>query len=269
MPARVYQLTGTVIFILASACALGDTTTGDIWLQRDGTSIYAGAFFANYDSKLRKSSDDLLGTRIDLEEDLGMDDDDVILRAAIAARPWPKHRFFFSYMNMDRTGDKALDSDIAFDGVIFPAGTQVDSKLNLGMYRGGYTWSFLQQQSWELGLSVGVYLIDLDVRLGSKDFDIRAEDGTTEPFPMVGLSGTWLLGKDWLIRGGAEAFAIDRGNTDGDFYNVSLSGEYQVTENLSLGAGYDLVSIDAKDTKNNDEIDYNYDGAMIYLRWQL
>jgi hypothetical protein len=263
------QLPLAIVLLFASTQVMSDPVAENIWLQRDGTSVNVGVYLANYDTTVRKSSDDVLGTRIDLEDDLGMDSDDEVARFAIAVRPWPKHRFFFSYMDMDRNGDQALDEDITFDGITFPAGTQVGSKLDLGMYRGGYTWSFLQNDSWELGLSLGLYLIDLDVRLESTDHQIRADDSTTEAFPMVGFTGTWLVSDDWLISGTAEAFSIDSGNTDGDFYNLRLIAEYAVTEKLSIGAGYDLVSIDAKDTKKNDSIDYEYDGALIFLRWQF
>jgi hypothetical protein len=263
------QFVFVLLLILASPHTRSETATENIWQQRDGTALSAGLFLVNYSSKIRSSTDDTLGTLIKLEDDLGLEEDDEILRVEFVTRPWPKHRFFLSYMEMDRNGNQTLDKDITFNGVTFPAGLQAGSKLDVGMYRGGYTWSFLQNDEWELGLSAGVYYIDLDMHLESVDHQVRAQDSTGEPFPMFGLSGTWLVNKDWLIRGTAEAFKIDRGNTDGDFYNIRFAGEYSITEALSVGAGYDLVRIDAENTKNNDEIVYDYDGAVIFLRWQF
>jgi hypothetical protein len=86
---------------------------------------------------------------------------------------------------------------------------------------------------------------------------------------MLGFSGSWLLGKDWLIRGTAEAFSIDMNDTEGDFYNVRLECEHAFTESISLGAGYYLVRIDAEDTKQNNKVKYDYDGALVFLRWHL
>ncbi len=258
-----------VLALLASNPTWSETEVENIWQQRDGTAISAGLFLVNYSSKVRSSSKSETGTLINLEDDLGLDNDDEILRIEFVTRPWPKHRFFLSYMDMDRNSTQALPKDITFDGVTFPAGLNVGSKLDVGLYRGGYTWSFLQNDEWELGLSVGVYYIDLDMHLESVDHQIRAEDSTGEPFPMLGLSGTWLVNKDWIIRGTAEAFKIDKGNTEGDFYNVRLAGEYAVSEHLSIGAGYDLVRIDAEDTNKDNKIIYDYDGAVIFLRWQF
>jgi hypothetical protein len=255
------------ILIFASSYARSESAAVNIWQQRDGASLSAGVFLANYSSKIQKSTSTTLGTRIDLEDDLGMDSDDKILRLTIAARPWPKHKFFLSYMDMGRDGDEVLSKDIEFDGVSFPIDTRVKTKLDLEMYRGGYTWSFLQNQEWELGLSLGLYWIDLDMQMESLDGQFRSEDSVSDPFPMIGFSGSWLVNEEWLIRAAAEAFKIDHNDTDGDFYNIRLAGEYALTESISLGAGYDLVRINAENTKKNNEIDYDYDGAVVFLRW--
>ena len=84
---------------------------------------------------------------------------------------------------------------------------------------------------------------------------------------MVGFSGTWLINDDWLIRGAAEAFTIDQNDIDGDFYNVRLAAEYELTKRFSVGAGYDFVRISAEQTEKNNEIDYDYDGVVVFVRW--
>jgi hypothetical protein len=58
-------------------------------------------------------------------------------------------------------------------------------------------------------------------------------------------------------------------DTEGDFYNVRLECEYAFTESISIGAGYDLVRIDAEDTKKNNKVRYDYDGALVFLRWHF
>jgi hypothetical protein len=256
-----------LILIFVSSYTRSETTEENIWQQRDGTSLSAGVFLSNYDSKIQKSTRTDLGTLIDLEDDLGMDSDDELLRLSISTRPWPKHQFFLSYMDMGRDGDEVLSKDIEFDGVSFPIDTRVKTELDLEMYRGGYTWSFLQNQEWELGLSLGLYWIDLDMDMESLDGQFRSEDSVSDPFPMIGFSGSWLLSDEWLIRAAAEAFKIDHNDTDGDFYNIRLAAEYALTESISLGAGYDLVRINAENTKKNNEIDYDYDGVVVFLSW--
>lgn len=67
---------------------------------------------------------------------------------------------------------------------------------------------------------------------------MNADYSESEPFPMMGFSGSWLINEDWPIRGTAEAFSIDMNDTEGDFYNVRLECEYAFTENISIGAGY-------------------------------
>ena len=257
------------VLAVASAHALSDTDGQNIWQKRDGLSLTAAAFNPNYETKIRKSRGDTDGSLISLEDDLGLDDDDVIPVLSLAFRPWAKHKFFLSYMGMDRDAQKVLSEDLSFDGITFPAGTDVDTEFNIDMYRAGYTWSFLQNESWELGVSVGAYWVEMDMQMSAFKGFLDADYDESEPFPMFGFSGSWLLNDNWLIRGTAEAFRIDMGDTEGDFYNVRIEAEYAVTENISLGAGYDLVRIDVEDTKKNNRVTYDYDGALAFVRWHF
>jgi hypothetical protein len=138
-------------WILSCGQALCDSIAENSWQQRDGLSLSAGVFLPNYDTTVRKSSDSADGSNISLEDDLGLDDDDEIPVVSIAIRPWSRHKFFFSYMSMDRDAAKVLSEDLIFDGVTFPAGMDVDTEFNIDMYRAGYTWSFIQNAAWELG----------------------------------------------------------------------------------------------------------------------
>jgi hypothetical protein len=257
----------TLPLLALSAWAAGDTNDESVWQKRDGMSISVGLYMPNYDTKIRKSNSATEGSEIDLEDDLGLDDDDELPVFSIAMRPWSRHKFFFSYMSMDRDAKHVLTEDLIFDGITFPEGTDVDTDFGIDMYRAGYTWSFLQNESWELGLSLGAYWLTMDMKLSAVDGVIQADYSESEPFPMIGFSGSWLPGKNWLVRATAEAFTIDMNDTEGDFYNVRVEAEYTITENIAIGAGYDLVGIDAKDTKKNNKVNYDYDGALVYVRW--
>jgi hypothetical protein len=256
-------------WVLASGHTLGESNDKSIWQQRDGLTLSAGVFLPNYDTTIRKSSGSVDGSNISLEDDLGLDDDDEIPVVSVAIRPWSRHKFFFSYMGMDRDASKVLSEDLSFDGVTFPAGMDVDTDFDIDMYRAGYTWSFMQNAAWELGLSVGAYWVDMDMKLAALDGAVKAGYSESEPFPMIGFSGSWLLNENWLVRGTAEAFSIDMNDTEGDFYNVRLECEYAFTEHLSIGAGYDLVRIDAEETRKNNKINYDYDGAVAFVRWHF
>lgn len=264
---RIFARTIALLCLASSANVLSDT--GSVWQQRDGLSVSAGVFLPNYDTEIRKSGSSTDGSKINLEDDLGLDKDDEIPMVSITFRPWSKHKFFISYMSMDRDADEILDEDIIFDGITFPAGINVDTTFDIGMFRAGYTWAFLQRESWELGFSVGAYQVKMDMEVEAFNGVVSGDYNESEAFPMIGFSGSWLPSDKWLIRGTAEAFSIEINETEGDFYNVRLECEYAITARLSIGAGYDLVRIDAEDTKRNNEVNYDYDGALAYLRWHF
>jgi hypothetical protein len=123
-----------VVAMLHTALASAETL-----LPRDRFSLDAGVFIADYSSELRKSSDER-GTNIDLEDVLGLDEDDEILRFGASYRVRDRHELFVSYMNMDRDAAERIDIEIIYDGVVFPIGTDVETNWDLDIYRGGYTF---------------------------------------------------------------------------------------------------------------------------------
>jgi len=269
IPTRVATLLTACLFFTINTQALSAPSEHNSWKQRDGLSLSVGAFAPNYDTTVRKSSADTDGSSIALEDDLGLDDDDLVPTLSLAFRPWERHKFFVSYMSMDRDSQQILSEDLSFDGVTFPAGTDVDTEFDIDLYRAGYTWSFLQNAVWELGFSVGAYWVKMDMALGALDGAVLADYSESEPFPMLGFSGSWLLNEHWLVRGTAEAFSIDMNDTEGDFYNLRMEVEYAFSEKISLGAGYDLVRIDAEDTRKNNRVKYDYDGLLAFVRWHF
>jgi hypothetical protein len=86
---------------------------------------------------------------------------------------------------------------------------------------------------------------------------------------MVGLKGAYALTEKWSVQGSAEYFRIDLDNLEGDFVDVLVGLEYRFAKHFSAGAAYNLVRIDVEETKDDDQLKYDYDGAFLYLRWHI
>jgi len=84
------------------------------------------------------------GTEVELEKDLDLDQSDSVIRLDGYYRFNDAHRIDFSAFDLSRSSNKVLESDIDWAGINYPAGTTVDSKIDLDIYKVAYTWSFLR-----------------------------------------------------------------------------------------------------------------------------
>jgi hypothetical protein len=258
------------ISLLAAVLAIVPASTvADEILPRDRVSLGAGLFVVDYSSEARKTNDEREGTLIDLEDDLGMSEDDELLRLGATYRLNDRHQVFLSYMNMDRDARKEIQIDIEWKGIVFPLETLFNDTATTEIYTGGYTFYFLSKPRLELGATLGVYFTDLAFELEDEDELIKVQDSGSEPFPMIGLKGAFALTEKWHIRGGAEYFDIDLDDIEGDFLDVVVGIEYRFFKNLSAGLFYDVVRIEVEDTEDRDRLKYDYDGALLSFRWYM
>ncbi len=93
------------------------------------------------------------------------------------------------------------------------------------------------------------------------------ESEETAPFPMFGLRGAWLLRPDLFLRTSVEYFAISEGDVEGSLLDLLVSIEYRFSERWGVGIGYNNLHVEAENTDSDDELDYEYDGVLLYAKW--
>jgi hypothetical protein len=238
-------------------------------LPRDRFSVEAGMFVVDYSSEVRNSSDELKGTTIALEDVLGLDEDDEILRVGASFRLRDRHELFVSYMNMSRDARKHIDTEIIYKDRVFPVNTVVETDLDLDIYRGGYTYYPWSSDRFELGLTIGAYYAEVALDMEDEKQIVTVEDSGSAPFPMLGLKSAYALSEKWSINGSAEYFRIDLDSVEGDFVDILVGLEYRFAKHFSGGLAYDLVRIEVEDVDDDDKLEYDYDGALLYLRWHI
>ncbi len=101
-------LTIPLILAIFGICSIGfaDEQVGDAEVHpyfTDRLQISAGAFFPSFDTKISLNGDNgRVGTLMDMEHLLGLDDTIATPIADIMWRITDKHRLGFSYFNLDR-----------------------------------------------------------------------------------------------------------------------------------------------------------------------
>lgn len=237
----------------------------DSWLEKDRFNFNFGSFNVNFDSTARISGDSL-GTRLDFEDVLGLNNTDTVLRVLATYRVSERSTVLLGYVNLDRDGENRIDRDIIIDDTLYPAGTRLDSTFDYRSLKFAYTHSIWQTSGYDIGLSAGLLVFDYDLEVKAEGNALDDEgDDATSPFPMLGLRGSWQLQPSLFLRAHYEYFAVDDGDIEGDLEDYMVALEYRFAEAWGAGLGYNYQRLDVENVDSNDELVYEYDGLMLYL----
>ena len=257
------------IALLLAGCLLATKSWGEQtnhWIDEDQFKFSIGTFITDYDSEIRLTSNSLgIGTDVDFEDDLGLDESNEVIRLDGHYRFAPRHRLEFSYLDLSREGKTVTRRPIILDDTFFPRGSTLTTDFDYQVIKFAYAYSFRQTEKLDLSASAGMYTLDYDLEVNSADGKHESADGTA-PFPMFGLHLDYRLSKDVYLSSSFEYFVIDRSDVEGELTDTSISMEFRPFENFGFGLGYNRVTIYAEDN-DDDEFDYEYDGILVYISW--
>ena len=109
------------VAMLAAPQASGQSLDNDYWIN-------VQAYYPKVDTNVRVTADiaDTIGTDIDLERDLSLDDRDILPAVTVGSR-FGKIVVGFDFYKLNRDGVVELGRDINFDDVTFPLNARVES----------------------------------------------------------------------------------------------------------------------------------------------
>ncbi len=222
-----------------------------------------GAFNVNLESVARISGD-TVGTQIRFEDALGLDDTEVVLRLDASYRFEERGSVQIEYIDLSRDGNNTIDREIIVDDTTYTVGSRLDSSFDYRALKLAYTHSIWRTSGYDLGLTGGLIIFDLDLEIES-DSGPKEGDGGTSPFPMIGLRGSWQLQPRLYLRAHLEYFKISEGDIDGQLEDYLVALEYRFGEGWGAGLGYNYLELDVEDSDSRDEFRYEYDGLLLYL----
>jgi hypothetical protein len=233
-------------------------------------SVSLGGFFTDIDTKVRQDSKTTgTGTEINVEDELGVDSSTTVFRADAFWRFFRRHRFDFSYYDLQRDARAALDSDIDFGDVQFPAGTAVESVYNIRVFKGVYTFSFIQNQRFDVGASLGVHLTDVELGITAAGLREEDVDDFLAPLPVVGLRGAYAITPKFFLKASVDYFFIEIDSFEGRLIDANVSLEYNLFKYVGAGIGYNYfnldVDIDTSDYLGNTELEYQ--GFQFFVKF--
>ncbi|MBM9604636.1 hypothetical protein [Desulfopila inferna] len=204
-----------------------------------------------------------LGTRVDLESDLDLDDSDNIM--AEVALALGDFKLTAGYMPLSFEGNSILSRSVLFDGRLYPVGSSIESSVDLDILDVGLTWYFINMDDTparlQLGLELAAKITAAEASLVDRRRGITESADTTVPIPTLGLRGRIAL-SDLIGINGRVGYL---GYSDNHFMDADIQLEFSPLPLFGVFAGYRYldISIDESDVYVDADFSGFYGGALL------
>jgi hypothetical protein len=238
--------------------------------------VRAGTYFLDASTQARVDGlGGILGTRLDFEDDLEIDERKNTLLAYVSWRFHECHMLELSYFDLTRSGETRAETVIRFGDIAIPIGANVNSSFTTEVTRVGYSYRFLAGTNWEAALSAGLHVTRLRARLNSLQFDNvgrpianREIASVTAPLPVLGFSAAHRFGGAWSAGLRGQFFFLEVDDIDGSISHGAAYIGHDTFENIGFGLGYDWFDVDVETTDRfwRGAVDVRFFGPMIFVQ---
>jgi len=229
-------------------------------------TVTVGAFWADINTIARAGGrGGLIGTRLDLEQDLGLDDHDVRFVGGVSYRFSRRHGVELSYFDLNRSADRTLTGDIDFAEEIFERQTTVHTSFDTRIWRLSYSFAFLDTDRQRATLLLGLHYPELEVDIARTAGTRTARASADAPLPVVGATYAYRFSPRWMGQVTAQIFRLEVDDMDGRIDNFSAIVAVAPFRNTSVFGGYTyyLMDVDISKRMWTGETKLDYRGPWI------
>lgn len=205
------------------------------------------------------------GSIISFENDLNFQDsEDYFVEGALNLGPF---RLAASYLPLEFSGKGALTRPITFAGLVFPAGTALQSDVTLDVADLELTWNLINFDDsgfrFQLGPEIGAKLIQADVSMTGTalGFSVSAQESADVPLPYVGARTRIGLADFFAIVGRVSYFEYDSNS----LLDADAQLEFSPLPMVGIFGGYRYfdINIDDSGVFVDATLDGPYAGAFV------
>jgi hypothetical protein len=204
-------------------------------------------------------------------DDLGLDDAD----AAVSVRgdfKWGSPHLSITLQESNHDGNGTLSA--AFGNPPIVATTPVNTDFDLGLHTGYLTFDFIPGD-WELGVGLGVVVVDVDFSTTDGVIATPISADETLPVPVLAARGGVGLGPvDFEALIGISSF--DAGDAELTFFDVDVNGRIRffgdgdrLTGLITLGVRHTDLDAEYEDGVDDVELDLAFTGPYLGIRLQF
>lgn len=220
---------------------------------------------ARYDSAAPGS-----GTTFRAEDALAMPDSGNQAWIDLAFRMTARHRIAAQYYELKRHGAGVLAQPLDFGNETFqPTDGEVLSRLDMRQLNLVYTYSLLQKEKLELGLGLGIHLVQIEGSVEAPTAFKREQLDSAGPFPTLAGDFTWRFTRRFSANGGARFVTFQSGGIDATSLAWNADLQFRAHRNLAVGLGYSSISYRLDSTDPDYFLGYlklQSQGPQLFLR---
>ena len=210
------------------------------------------------------------GTLISGEDDIGLPGTKNQAWVDLRFRLAPKHRIEAQYYQLKRSGGGTLTQPVDFGEDTFnPGEGQIISRAELRQLNIGYSYSLLRREQLELGVGLGIHLLQLTGSMEQPAAFKREELDTAGPYPTLAGDIAWRFTRRFSVNAGAHFLTFKHDGVKGRSLAWNADLQYRAHRNLAVGLGYasTLYRLDSEDPDFfAGYIKMKYQGPQLFLR---
>lgn len=207
-------------------------------------NLRVSAFQNSINTKIaRNTSDGIPGFEVDLEDLLGVPDEETTMQVDATIRVANFHRLELGYFELGRRSSKILDADLVVGDTTYLAGTVVDSTVDASILSATYSYSLMRDSQKELAITAGIHFTDFAATIAADGVNQVERTSAHTPLPVIGIDGSVFLGGKTTIGVNIEIFRTEIDGHKGSLNHAMLDFQYRLSEAISIGAGYNYYGM--------------------------
>jgi hypothetical protein len=210
----------------------------------------------------------LPGTDLSGEDDLGLDDQVNQGRIELMFRLRERNRIRLDWFKLDRYGEAVLNRQVVFGDEEFDTDDFVVSRMDLRMLTFAYTRSLIRRDRFEIGAGFGIHLTETEASGAVPAEFEREEVSQAGAFPSAALDLTWRITRRFALTARGQYFSWDADEFDGSWEDYHADLQFRMRPNLALGVGYTSIAMDllVRDSDSPGRFDLTMRGPEIFFR---
>ncbi|WP_413291169.1 hypothetical protein [Bdellovibrio sp. HCB337] len=268
-------------FIFAS-CVLVSTTSlpanAQIAPGDEKFLIHIGYFLPSFTTKLGIASDTLgRGDEVSIEDDLGLDTTQNVVRTDVSWRFAEKHRVELGYFVFNRNGEKTLTRELQIGDEVFPVSATINTSFKFQIVPFYYYYSFIKTPEMELAGGLGLQWSTMKASiigsssLGNEDASRDAEATADGPLPLISADFVYYFNPKWDFGVNIGLFSYKTAQVNktyqGNVATATISTDYWFADNFGVGAALNwfALDVDVEARLWNGTMNYQYWGPQLFL----
>ncbi len=274
---KIIGLVAMLLFavVLASPALAAKKNDKPGWEDWDRLNIDVGVFSATQSTTLRLDAfDGAIGTQIDFEENLGLEEREETPRFDLLWRYKKRSSLSVSYFKLDRDTVAPLTISIKFGDIILDpvVSENVRTVYDIEVLSAQWGYSFFRTPKWDARFTIGIYAMDIFASIQDLSAAQADEGDVLAPLPVIGMGFDHKLTGKWHLSGGFRYFNIEyEDEYSGTLTEVLVGATHHTFKNVGFGIAYNYMNLDIEST----DVDFTgllnikYQGPYAYVRVRL